>query len=131
MKLGFLTACLPQLTLEQIVPWAAAHDYDALEVATWPSTGSRDFEASHLDVAALDQDGAERVKALFDQHGVLVETVHPALDDLGQGRFRLTLLASGGLGRHNGAPEAGGKVVEKVEIPVVRDVLAAHGSVLV
>ena len=70
MKLGFLTACLPQLTLEQIVPWAAAHDYDALEVATWPSTGSRDFEASHLDVAALDQDGAERVKALFDQHGV-------------------------------------------------------------
>lgn len=70
MKLGFLTACLPQLTLEQIVPWAAAHDYDALEVATWPSTGSRDFEASHLDVAALDQDGAEQVKALFDQHGV-------------------------------------------------------------
>ncbi|MFC1439638.1 sugar phosphate isomerase/epimerase [Streptacidiphilus sp. N1-10] len=70
MKLGFLTACLPQLTLEQIVPWAAAHDYDALEVATWPSTGSRDFEASHLDVAALDQDGAERVRALFDQHGV-------------------------------------------------------------
>jgi sugar phosphate isomerase/epimerase len=70
MKLGFLTACLPQLTLEQIVPWAAAHDYDALEVATWPSTGSRDFEASHLDVSALDQDGAERTKALFDQHGV-------------------------------------------------------------
>jgi sugar phosphate isomerase/epimerase len=70
MKLGFLTACLPQLTLEQIVPWAAAHDYDALEVATWPSTGSRDFEASHLDVAALDRDGAEQVKALFDQHGV-------------------------------------------------------------
>ncbi|MFC1405073.1 MULTISPECIES: sugar phosphate isomerase/epimerase [Streptacidiphilus] len=70
MKLGFLTACLPQLTLEQIVPWAAAHDYDALEVATWPSTGSRDFEASHLDVAALDQDGAEQVRALFDQHGV-------------------------------------------------------------
>lgn len=70
MKLGFLTACLPQVPLENIVSWAAAHDYDALEVATWPSTGSRDFEASHLDVAAMDAKAAEEVRALFDRHGV-------------------------------------------------------------
>ncbi|MFC1415695.1 sugar phosphate isomerase/epimerase family protein [Streptacidiphilus cavernicola] len=75
MKLGFLTACLPQLTLEQIVPWAAAHDYDALEVATWPATGSRDFEASHLDVAALDQRAAEQVKGLFSQHGIEISAL--------------------------------------------------------
>jgi hypothetical protein len=30
MRLGFLTACLPQLTLPQIVSWAAAHGYQAL-----------------------------------------------------------------------------------------------------
>lgn len=70
MKLGFLTACLPQLRLADIVPWAAAHDYDALEIATWPATGSRDFEASHLDVAALDAAAADEVRALFDRHGV-------------------------------------------------------------
>ena len=75
MKLGFLTACLPQLTLEQIVPWAAAHDYDALEVATWPATGSRDFEASHLDVATMDRAAAERVGALFDQHGLEISAL--------------------------------------------------------
>ena len=75
MKLGFLTACLPQLTLDQIVPWAAAHDYDALEVATWPATGSRDFEASHLDVAAMDERAAEQVKTLFDQHGIEISAL--------------------------------------------------------
>ena len=53
MKLGFLTACLPQLPLDEIAAWAAAHDYEALEVATWPSTGSREFEASHIDVTGF------------------------------------------------------------------------------
>ena len=36
MKLGFLTACLPALELETIADWAAAHGFEALEVATWP-----------------------------------------------------------------------------------------------
>jgi sugar phosphate isomerase/epimerase len=75
MKLGFLTACLPGLPLERIVSWAAEHDYDALEVATWPATGSRDFEASHLDVATLDEAGAERTRALFDRHGLEISAL--------------------------------------------------------
>jgi sugar phosphate isomerase/epimerase len=70
MKLGFLTACLPDLPLERIAEWAAAHDYDALEVATWPSTGSREFEASHIDVASLGKAGADAVRALFERHGL-------------------------------------------------------------
>ena len=70
MKLGFLTACLPGLPLSDIAAWAAGHGYEALEVATWPSTGSRDFEASHIDVASFGKQRADEVRALFEQHGL-------------------------------------------------------------
>jgi sugar phosphate isomerase/epimerase len=70
MKLGFLTACLPQLPLERIAAWAAGNGYEALEVATWPSSGSRDFEASHLDVARFGERDADEVRALFGRHGL-------------------------------------------------------------
>ena len=36
MKLGFLTAAFPDLTLEQVAEWAAAEGFETLEVAwTW------------------------------------------------------------------------------------------------
>lgn len=75
MKLGFLTACLPQLPLAQIADWAAAHDYDALEVATWPSTGSREFEASHIDVANFGKAEADRVRALFEERSLTLSAL--------------------------------------------------------
>ncbi|MBY8878777.1 sugar phosphate isomerase/epimerase family protein [Actinacidiphila acidipaludis] len=75
MKLGFLTACLPQLPLDEIAAWAAAHDYEALEVATWPSTGSREFEASHIDVAHFGEREAEEVRGLFDKHGLTLSSL--------------------------------------------------------
>ncbi|MFC4031977.1 sugar phosphate isomerase/epimerase family protein [Streptomyces polygonati] len=75
MKLGFLTACLPQLPLDEIAAWAAGHDYEALEVATWPSTGSRDFEASHIDVTAFGERQADEVRALFDKHGLALSAL--------------------------------------------------------
>ena len=63
MKLGLLTACLPGLELTAIADWAAAHDFQALEVATWPEVESRPFEASHIDVESLDASGAETIVA--------------------------------------------------------------------
>ena len=40
VKLGFLTACLPGPgAREAIADWAAAHDFQALEVAIWPRYG--------------------------------------------------------------------------------------------
>jgi len=61
--------------IAQIAAWAAEHGYEALEVATWPSTGSREFEASHIDVAAFDKGDAERIRALFDQHGLEISAL--------------------------------------------------------
>jgi sugar phosphate isomerase/epimerase len=75
VKLGFLTACLPELSLSDIAAWASSAGYEALEVAVWPSTGSRDFEASHIDVARLGKGEAEQVGELFDKHGLQLSSL--------------------------------------------------------
>ena len=75
MKLGFLTACLPELPLPDIAAWASSAGYEALEVAVWPSTGSRDFEASHIDVANFGAGEAEQVTELFAKHGLQLSSL--------------------------------------------------------
>lgn len=75
MKLGFLTACLPQWSLEQIAAWAGENGYEALEVAAWPALGNRPFTASHIDVHDFDQAKAEKVLQLFDQHGLTLSSL--------------------------------------------------------
>jgi sugar phosphate isomerase/epimerase len=75
MKLGFLTACLPQLELPAIAEWAAAKGYEALEVAVWPSVGGRDFEAGHIDVTRFGAAEAEQTGALFEKHGLVLSSL--------------------------------------------------------
>ncbi|MFD4540100.1 sugar phosphate isomerase/epimerase family protein [Streptomyces bauhiniae] len=75
MKLGFLTACLPDVPLPELAAWAAGHGYRALEVAAWPATGDRPFTASHLAVESLDRAGAEQVAELFDRHGITLSSL--------------------------------------------------------
>lgn len=75
MKLGLLTACLPGTPLEQIVAWASGAGYAALEVAVWPDVPGRDWEASHLDVAAFDARQAARTRELFDQHDLEISAL--------------------------------------------------------
>jgi sugar phosphate isomerase/epimerase len=70
VQLGFFTACLPGLPLEEIAAWAAGSGFDALEVAAWPVAGDRSFTACHIDAAGLDDAEADRVRGLFDGHGL-------------------------------------------------------------
>ncbi len=70
MKLGFLTACLRGIPLEEIVPWAAANGFQALELACWPMKNDRDYASSTLDVTNLTPARADEVKALFAEHGM-------------------------------------------------------------
>jgi sugar phosphate isomerase/epimerase len=70
MKLGLLTACLPDLPLMKIADWAAAHDFEALEVATWPKSLGRPFEASHIDVASLSRNQAEEIRGRLEASGL-------------------------------------------------------------
>ena len=75
MKLGFLTACLPALSLDEIADWAAAEGYQTLEVAVWPSTGGRDFEASHLPVATFSQDDEDATRELLRRTGLEISSL--------------------------------------------------------
>jgi sugar phosphate isomerase/epimerase len=75
VKLGMLTACLPDQPLEQIAGWAAGQGYEALEVAAWPAIGDRPFTASHLDVASFGEREADATRALFDEHGLTLSSL--------------------------------------------------------
>lgn len=75
MKLGFLTACLPQLSLEDIVKWAAENKFQALEMAAWPVASDRDYQARQIDAANIDKDTAKRVKDLFQQHDLTISAM--------------------------------------------------------
>jgi len=75
MKLGFLTACLPSLSLEQIAAWAADHDYEALEVAAWPLLGDRPFTATHIAAERFGPADVERVHALMAQHALEISSL--------------------------------------------------------
>ncbi len=70
MKLGFLTACLPDLTLGQVADHAVELGYQALEVAAWPALGDRPFTATHLAVEDLSQAEADDVRTLLDKRGL-------------------------------------------------------------
>jgi len=74
VRLGFFTACLPELDLPSIAEWAAASGFDALEVAAWPAAADV-REASHLNVAHLDAAGARAVGAVLDAYGLTISAI--------------------------------------------------------
>ena len=75
MKLGFLTACLPDRSLPEIAAWAAEHRYEALEVAAWPDLGDRPFTATHLDAAGFGRRQADETRALFEKHDLTLSSL--------------------------------------------------------
>ena len=70
MKIGLLTACLPDRSLEQIAEFAGNNGYEALELAAWPKVGSRPFEAAHVDPQEFDEREADRVRSALDANGL-------------------------------------------------------------
>ena len=75
MKLGFLTACLPDRSLDEIVQLAREHQFDALEVAAWPDLGNRPFTATHLKAESFGDGEAEKVRTLFSDNGLTLSSL--------------------------------------------------------
>jgi sugar phosphate isomerase/epimerase len=77
MKLGFLTACMPERSLEEIAAWAGSNGFEALELAAWPSLGDRPFTASHVHADAEHGAAAEaeRVLGILDASGLAVSAL--------------------------------------------------------
>src|SRR6476620_9420473 len=68
MKLGFFTAALPDMNLEQVATWAAESNFQTLEIACWPAGKAerRYAGVSHIDVAELDKSGAKKIRKMLN-----------------------------------------------------------------
>lgn len=72
MQLGFVSAIVPDLTLEEVFGVAQELGYDCVEVACWPKGKAQRRYAgvTHLDMNGFDQRRADEVRALMDRTGV-------------------------------------------------------------
>ncbi len=72
MKLGFVSAILPELNLDQVLAFAAAEGFSCVEVMCWPvGKAERKFAGvTHIDVEGFTKARAEEVHALCAQNGV-------------------------------------------------------------
>jgi sugar phosphate isomerase/epimerase len=68
VKLGFLTACFPHWTLDEVVRFACQRSFQTLEVAAWPQQADRPFTATHVKPNELHAGGADRLRTLFEDH---------------------------------------------------------------
>ncbi|HEY6953336.1 MAG TPA: TIM barrel protein, partial [Bacteroidota bacterium] len=75
MKLGFLTACLPEISLEDLVRWASKEGFQSLELAAWPVDSKRDYQARQIDAAKFTKSDAERISELFAEHSLEISAM--------------------------------------------------------
>jgi len=74
MKLGFVSAILPDLSLEQVAQFAAAEKFDCVELMCWPvgKAERRYAGVTHVDVTAFNKDQAARVNDTMAAAGVAI-----------------------------------------------------------
>lgn len=77
MKLGFLTAALPDNTLEQAAKWGAENGFEAIEIACWPfeKAARRYAGVTHIDVSTLDKNKAKEIRLMLDGYGLTVSSL--------------------------------------------------------
>lgn len=74
MQLGFVSAILPELTLEEVFQTAREIGYDCVEIMCWPmgKATRRYAGVTHIDVAALNEAAVSDVNALCEKYGVSI-----------------------------------------------------------
>ena len=75
MKLGFLTACLPRVGMEDLLHWASKQGFRAIELAAWPVKSTRDYQARQIDVATFTRRDADRLKDLLMELGLEISAM--------------------------------------------------------
>jgi sugar phosphate isomerase/epimerase len=72
MKLGFVSAILPELSLEQVLAFAARERFACVEAMCWPvGKAERKYAGvTHIDVTNFTKTQAEDVRALCARYGV-------------------------------------------------------------
>ncbi len=77
MKLGLLTAALPELSLEALAKWASESGFEMLEVACWPpgKAERRYAGVTHIDAGALDAKKAAQIKNMLDAYRLKISSL--------------------------------------------------------
>jgi sugar phosphate isomerase/epimerase len=75
MKIGFLTACLPQVDLQSCAAWASQNGFGALELAAWPTQSERDYQARQINAAWLAGDEAKEISDFFAQYHMQISAM--------------------------------------------------------
>ena len=77
MKLGFVTAIVPELSLEQVLTLARDEGFSCVEVMCWPvGKAERKYAGvTHLDVTHLSRAQADDVNALCERYGVSISAL--------------------------------------------------------
>ncbi|HHV63014.1 MAG TPA: sugar phosphate isomerase/epimerase [Firmicutes bacterium] len=77
MKLGFLTAALPNKSLKELVEWGSSKGFKMLEVACWPASYEKRRYAGtqHIDVVNLTADKASEIKAMFAEKNMQISSL--------------------------------------------------------
>jgi len=74
MELGFVSAILPELSLDEVLSFAATERFAAVEVMCWPvGKAERKYAGiTHLDADGFTPSRAGEVRALCAKHGVSI-----------------------------------------------------------
>ena len=77
MKLGFVSAILPELDLDQVLAFAAQERFTCVEAMCWPvGKAERKYAGvTHLDVAGFTRSCAQDVQALCARHRVTLSAL--------------------------------------------------------
>ena len=74
MKLGFVSAILPELQLDDVAAFAAAEGFDCVELMCWPvGKAERKYAGvTHVDVTGLTKTKADEVNEVMKARGVAI-----------------------------------------------------------
>lgn len=98
MKLGIVSAALPQSSLEELAQWSSANGFQTIELMSWPmSKAERRYAGvTHVDVTAFTKEKAAEVNATVAKYGVEISGLgyypNPLTADLTQRDFFLAHL---------------------------------------
>ena len=109
MHIGFVTAILPELSLEDVLSFAATEGFRCVEVMCWPvgKAERRYAGVTHLNVASLGERELAQAQELIEKYGVQISSLgyypnllcaDPAERATYAEHLRLVIEASGRLG---------------------------------
>lgn len=77
MQLGFVSAILPELSLEEVFEFALEADFDCVEVMCWPQGKAerRYAGVTHIDAANMDMKEAKKIKDLVIRKRVAISAL--------------------------------------------------------